>query len=115
MLKNTAEVVSFFDDSVNGTGFRKTSRGKYLRQAATNNSQHHEFCREVTQKLNVIKFVDKHANETSVPSLKNWITTLKSYQRVWQYLHGKNIKIMRPRYLNSDAVENFLTNAGISF
>lgn len=91
-LKNTAEVVSFFDalfDSVNGRGFSKTSKEKSLRQAVTNNSQHHEFWREAIQKLNVIKFVEKHGKETSVPLLKNWITRLKSYQTVWQYFFGQ--------------------------
>lgn len=110
-LRNTAEVVSFFDDlfdSVNGTSmYSKSSKGKPLRHAVTEKSPHHEFWKEAINKLENIKFVDDRDREPSVPSLRNWVTTLKSYQRVWQYLKDKNIKVMRPRYLNSDPIENF--------
>ncbi|CAK1601872.1 unnamed protein product, partial [Parnassius mnemosyne] len=109
-LKNTAEIISFFDDlfdSVNGTSYNKISKGKALRQAVTEKSSHHKFWREAILRLQSIKFIDDQGKETSVPSLKNWITTLKSYQRLWQYLSEKNIKFLRPRYLNSDPIENF--------
>lgn len=110
-LKNTAEVVSFFDDlfdSVNGASlYSKKSKGKPLRHAVTKNSMHHTFWRDAIKKLSEIRYVDEKGKETSVPSLKNWIVTLKSYERVWQQLEKKEIKIMRPRYFNSDPIENF--------
>lgn len=110
-LKNTAEVVSFFDDlfdSVNGTSiYSKKSKGKPLRSAVTKASPHQQFWTSAVKKLKCIKFIDHEGKETSVPSLKNWITTLESYKRVWQFLNKKNITIMRPRYFNSDPIENF--------
>ncbi|KAJ8709375.1 hypothetical protein PYW07_009201 [Mythimna separata] len=81
-LKNTAKVVSFFDDlfdSVNGTGFNKTSKGKPLRQAVTENSQHHEFWREAIKKLEQLKFVDKHGKETSNKLTQNHFTVTQVY------------------------------------
>lgn len=110
-LAHTAELVAFLDDlfdSVNGASTdHKRTKGKKLRTAVTPNSGHHEFWAKAINKIEKIKFVDQHGKLTSVPSLKNWITTLKSHQRLWQVLSKKNIKIMRPRYFNSDAVENF--------
>lgn len=49
----------------------------------------------------------KEKSEKSVPSLKNWVVTLKSFQRVWGSLKRQNIKIFRPRYFNLDPLENF--------
>lgn len=107
-LKNTSEIVSFFDDlfdSVNGAS--NNIKGKPLRQAVTEKSIHHAFWEDAIIKLKQIKFIDGNGKETTVPSLKNWITTLKSYKRVWQFFQIKNIKVLRPRYFNSDPVENF--------
>lgn len=110
-LKNTAEIVAFFDDlfdSVNGAStYSAKSKGKPLRRAVTETSPHHRFWEEAIQKLKELRFVDKNGKETSVPSLKNWVTTLESYQRLWQFYKSKNVKIMRPRYYNSDPIENF--------
>lgn len=110
-MKNTAETVSFFDDlfdSVNGASiYNKRNKGKPLRQAVTEKSAHHQFWREAISKLESLKFVDSAGKETTVPSLKNWVTTLKSFQRLWRFFQSKKIKVMRPRYFNSDPIENF--------
>lgn len=103
--------MNFFDDlfdSVNGNAvYNKKSRGKKLRSAVTDTSVHHKFWCEAIKNLNQIKFIDRNNRKTSVPSLKNWMSTLKSFQKMWQFLKEKNIKIMRPRYINSDAIENY--------
>lgn len=110
-IKNTAETVSFLDDlfdSVNGAcTYSSKSKGKPLRRAVTEASPHHSFWKEAIVKLKNMRFVDKNGKETTVPSLRNWVTTLESYQRLWQFFSSKNIKIMRPRYYNSDPIENF--------
>ncbi|KOB70274.1 Uncharacterized protein OBRU01_15753 [Operophtera brumata] len=110
-LKNTAEIVSFFDDlfdCVNGASlYHKNNKGKPLRQAVTEKSPHHAFWNDAILKLSKIRFIDGNGRETTVPSLKNWIITLNSYKRVWQFFKTNNIKVMRPRYFNSDPVENF--------
>lgn len=108
--RNTAETISFFDDlfdSVNGASLRnKTNRGKPLRQAVTEKSPHHSFWEKAIVRLKNTRFVDNAGKESFVPSLKNFIQTIESYQRVWQFLKKKNIKVMRPRYFNSDPIEN---------
>lgn len=111
-LKNTSEMVSFLDDlfdSVNGATLlqSKHNKGKPLRHAVTEKSPNHTFWQEAIKKLDQIRYIDCRGREISVPSLKNWVVTLKSYQRLWQFFKSKNIKIMRPRYFNSDPIENF--------
>ncbi|KAI8436197.1 hypothetical protein MSG28_004268 [Choristoneura fumiferana] len=110
-LTNTSEIVSFLDDlfdSVNGaTLYSKKNKGKPLRHAVTEKSPNHKFWQEAIKKLEEIRYIDSSGKETSVPSLKNWVVTLKSYQRLWQFFKSKNIKIMRPRYFNSDPIEIF--------
>ncbi|CAH0406564.1 unnamed protein product [Chilo suppressalis] len=110
-LDNTAKTVLFLDqlfDSVNGASMLgKKSKGKCLRTAVTNNSPHHVFWNESIKKLQNMKYVDSTGTEKSVPSLANFITTLKSYQRLWQLFKKENMRIMRPRYFNSDPIENF--------
>ncbi|XP_049701000.2 uncharacterized protein LOC126055534 isoform X1 [Helicoverpa armigera] len=108
-IKNTAETVLFFDrlfDSINGAGSAKEARGK-LRTAVTKKSPHHKFWTEAIRKLENLKFIDSAGKEKSVPSVKNFVITLKSYMRLWQILHEQHIKVMRPRYFNSDPIENF--------
>ncbi|XP_047994897.1 uncharacterized protein LOC125233078 [Leguminivora glycinivorella] len=110
-LSNTAELVAFLDDlfdSVNGAStHHKHTKGKQLRTAVTENSKHHDFWVKAIEIIEKIKFRDINGKLTTVPTLKNWLTTLKSYQRLWQVMKEKNIKIMRPRYFNSDAIEKF--------
>lgn len=110
-LANTAELVTFLDnlfDSVNGCSTNyKHSKGKTLRTAVSENSAHHAFWAEAIKKLENMKFRDSNGRMVTVPSIRNWITSIKSYQRLWQVLKKENIKIMRPRYLNSDTIENF--------
>ncbi|XP_063385647.1 uncharacterized protein LOC134671933 isoform X3 [Cydia fagiglandana] len=110
-LANTAELVAFLDDlfdSVNGAStHHKHTKGKKLRTAVTENSEHHVFWAKAIPIIENMKLIDHNGKLTTVPSLRNWVTTLKSFQRLWQVMKDKNIKIMRPRYFNSDAIENF--------
>ncbi|XP_063629155.1 uncharacterized protein LOC134800600 [Cydia splendana] len=110
-LANTAELVAFLDDlfdSVNGAStHHKHTKGKKLRTAVTDNSEHHVFWAKAIPVVENMKLLDHNGKMTTVPSLRNWVTTLKSFQRLWQVMKDKNIKIMRPRYFNSDAIENF--------
>ncbi|CAH2992232.1 unnamed protein product [Chilo suppressalis] len=108
--KNTAEIVLFFDqlfDSVNGASILSHKKGKPLRTAVTEKSPHHKFWQDSIKKLETIKYVDTAGNEKTVPSLKKIVITLNSYVRLWQFLKNHEIKIMRPRYYNSDPIENF--------
>lgn len=110
-LGNTAEIVSFFDDlfdSVNGASvYSKKNKGKPLRHAVTEKSINHAFWKDAVKKLQSKKFIDTKGKEITVPSLTNWIVTLKSVQRLWQFFNTKGVKIIRPRFFNSDPIENF--------
>lgn len=110
-LKTTGKLVAFLDDifdSVNGAAlYDKKSKGKYLRKAVTSDSKHHAFWNDAIKKLSDIKYIDRQGRKITVPSITNFILTLKSYKRLWQFFCSKGIKIMRPRYLNSDSIENF--------
>ncbi|XP_063623639.1 uncharacterized protein LOC134804659 [Cydia splendana] len=109
-LRNTAETVLFFDklfDSINGSATYSQKKGKELRCAVTEKSKHHEFWPESIEKLEKIKYVDSMGNPKSVPSLKNFIATVKTFMKLWQFFKSKNMTIMRPRFFNSDPIENF--------
>lgn len=103
-------MVSFFDDlfdSINGASVSmKKAKGKSLRTAVRDSSKHHEFWKEAIEKLENIKFIE-NGKEKTVPTLKNFVTTLKSYIKLWQVFKENNLKIMRPRYFNTDPLENF--------
>lgn len=109
--KNTAETVLFFDqlfDSVNGAAkSNKKNKGKLLRTAVSDQSPHHTFWQKAIDKLKEMKYIDRVGNEKSVPSIKNFIITLKSFMRLWQLFKTLNLNVMRPRYFNSDPIENF--------
>ncbi|KAL0870915.1 hypothetical protein ABMA27_004745 [Loxostege sticticalis] len=108
-LRNTSETVSFFDDlfdSCNGSALSR-NKAKPLRQAVTKNSKHHEFWKGAVKRMENTKFIDKNKKECTVPSQKNFVTTIKSLTRLWKFFETKGFKIMRPRYFNSDPIENF--------
>ncbi|CAG9782443.1 unnamed protein product [Diatraea saccharalis] len=109
-LLNTAKMVSFFDDlfdSCNGSSITIKNKGKPLRQAASKNSKHISFWKDAIKKLEDLKFIDNNARECVVPSQKNFITTLKSLIRLWHFFQSRGCKLMRPRYFNTDPLENF--------
>lgn len=113
----TPQIVRVFDklfDSMNGASTNhKYTKGKKLRRAVTIDTDHHiarncELARTCQiQLLGKIKFKDNVGNTVSVPTLKSCITTVKSIMRLWQFFHARGIEIMRPRYFNSDPIENF--------
>lgn len=107
-LKNTSAAVAYLDDlfdSVNGTS--TVHKGKKLKTAVTEKSVHIQFWQEAIKIIERIRFIDNNGREMTVPTLKNWIITLKSFLRIQKILKSKGVTILRPRYLNSDPVENF--------
>lgn len=111
---NTAELIEFLVslfDSATGTMIQpllnQPGRMKPLRTAVVMESAHHEFWNEAIAKIKKMAFVDDNGRETVVPTLKNWVTTLESYQRLWQYFKSRIVAYMFPGYLNSDLVRNF--------
>lgn len=68
---------------VNGASvYSKKNKAKPLRHAVTEKSINHAFWKDAVKKLQSIKFIDTKGKEITVPSLSNWIVTLKSVQRL---------------------------------
>lgn len=76
---DTSILLLFFDklfDSSNGS-YDKIVDGKMYRTSVKNNSVHHKLWAESITIIRSMKFVGKNMRIISVPTLKNWITTIK--------------------------------------
>jgi len=76
---DTAAIFLFFDklfDSLNST-FHKVVKGKIYRTAVTKNSIHHELWSDSIKILNLMKFIVEDGRVVNVPTLKNWMTTIR--------------------------------------
>ncbi|KAK9710416.1 Transposase protein [Popillia japonica] len=113
---DTADFLLFFDkvfNSINGSTI-KPQNGKFLRCAVTSSSDHMEFWNEAVRVLSTIKFLkevtkaDGRKVITSVPpSIKNWISTLEGFKKIWKKLSDLGFEYLCPRNLNQDPLENF--------
>ncbi|XP_028164877.1 uncharacterized protein LOC114356002 [Ostrinia furnacalis] len=110
-MGTTSEAVLFFDrfDSVNGS--RGNSAPGKMRgpvKEVEGVSKHVEFWQEAIRTLNNIYFVEPNTNNKKyVPSLKNWIITLKSFISIWFEIKLEGVHLFYPRNLNQDPLENF--------
>lgn len=73
-----------------------------------------EFWNEAVRVLSTIKFLkeitkaDGRKMITSVPpSIKNWISTLEGFKKIWKKLSDLGFEYLCPRNLNQDPLENF--------
>eukprot|EP00102_Acyrthosiphon_pisum_P018869 XP_016656079.1 PREDICTED: uncharacterized protein LOC107882352 [Acyrthosiphon pisum] len=106
---DTAFLCQFFDnlfDSLNGS-FDKIVDGKKYRTAVKKNSPHHELWDQSLKILSTMRFIDKNGKTTSVPTIRNWISTIKSFQTLYKVLQSVNIRSFLPRHINQDSLENF--------
>lgn len=77
--KDTAAICLFFDklfDSLNGS-FDKIVDGKTYRVAVKKKSPHHELWAYSIKILSTMRFVDENGKMTTVPTLKNWISSIR--------------------------------------
>ncbi|CAI6374112.1 unnamed protein product [Macrosiphum euphorbiae] len=108
---DTAKFCLFFDklfDSVNGN-FDKVVDGKIYRTGVKKNSPYHKLWEESLKVLSTMKFVNPSTNKPCTPqppTLKNWIKTIRSFQNIFKTLNDNGIKVLLPRHLNQDALEN---------
>ena len=106
--KGTAEICRFFNnlfDSVNGSDENDVYE---LRRPVTENSAHHKFWDEALTFLKSIRFLDNENDQpTSVPSLKNWITTVEGFKLLWKKVHNLGFTELKTKYVNQDPLENF--------
>lgn len=76
---DTATLLLFFDklfDSMNGS-FDKVVDGKIYRTAVKTNSVHHHLWEKSLPILWSMKFVGKNMKTVSVPTLRNWMVTIR--------------------------------------
>ncbi|KAL5237394.1 hypothetical protein ACI65C_004804 [Semiaphis heraclei] len=76
---DTAALFLFFDklfDSLNSS-FHKVVEGKIYQTAVTKNSIHHDLWTNSIKVIRTMKFIEKNGKVVNVPTLQNWITTIK--------------------------------------
>ncbi|KAL0881407.1 hypothetical protein ABMA27_001275 [Loxostege sticticalis] len=111
--QDTADVIIFFDslfDSLNGSfDNHKKRSGKPLLGPVTPHSQHKKEWSKAKNILRSMKFVDSKGIRTaSVPSLKNWLTTIENIEYLVFVLSKKyNLTSLWMRHFNQDPLENF--------
>lgn len=79
-----------------------------MRVAVTESSPHFSFWYNAIIQLQNIKFIDKkNKKPVSTPSLNNWITTIKGFQKLWTTVNKAGMKYLKTRNINQDPLENF--------
>ncbi|XP_011862631.1 PREDICTED: uncharacterized protein LOC105559125 [Vollenhovia emeryi] len=106
---DTAMVLDFFNkifDSVNAHTFHPRTP---LRVAVTKNSKHHEFWPYAIKRLSNMRYVDPKTKRPvkCIPSLKNWVFTLRGFKKIWKIVESKGMKFLKTRNVNQDPLENF--------
>ncbi|XP_025159556.1 uncharacterized protein LOC105184438 isoform X2 [Harpegnathos saltator] len=107
--RDTADMILFFDrlfDSVNGYTLKPE---KSLRVVVSHDSPHSSFWGRAAKRLRRMRFVDptdkKPLKESVI--LKNWISTIEGFRRLWKVLRIYKFKYFKPRILNQDSLANF--------
>ncbi|CAI6375588.1 unnamed protein product [Macrosiphum euphorbiae] len=59
-----------------------------------------------------MKFVGKNMKTVSVPTLRNWMPTIRGFQYLSEVLNAKGLKSLLPSKLNQDPLENFFGAVG---
>ncbi|TGZ56683.1 Uncharacterized protein DBV15_12521, partial [Temnothorax longispinosus] len=100
----TAKVLDFFNklfDFVNKLQYTPAS-------CCNKKSQHHTFWNNAIKFLHDMRFVNKTTKKPIfTPSLKNWITTVKGFKKIWALVNKAGIKCLKTGYINQDPLENF--------
>jgi len=105
--EDTGQLCLFIDnlfDSANGNTI-KPSVGKDLRGAVTVNSPHWEFWKKALIVLESMEYETK--TKKQVPSVTNWIKTIKGLQILCKRLLKDGFKCILLRNFNQDPIENF--------
>lgn len=107
--RDTAEMILFFDrlfDSVNGYTLKPE---KPLRVVVSDDSPHILFWEKAIKRLRRMRFVNskdkKPVNDSTV--LKNWISTIQGFRKLWKVLKTYEFKYFKPRILNQDTLTHF--------
>lgn len=104
--EDTAILCLFMDrlfDSVNSSG-TNPPYGKELRGAVKKNSIHWSFWREAVGVLDTMEFTPSNRQ---VPSVKNWLITVKGFMYLSQKLLNDGFSYICLKSFNQDPIENF--------
>lgn len=105
--QSTGQLCLFVDklfDSANSNSI-KPEPGKNLRSAVTRNSSHWDFWQQALVTLNSMKFIN--TNKAIVPSITNWIKTIKGIMHICKRLLDCGFAFVLLRNFNQDPIENF--------
>lgn len=104
----TAKILDLFNKLFDSVNAHEIKSNTPLRVAVTKNSGHYSFWYDAIKQLQNIKFIDKRTRKpVSTPSLNNWITTIKGFQKLWAIVNKAGIKSFKTRNCNQDPLENF--------
>ncbi|XP_022834717.1 uncharacterized protein LOC111362881 [Spodoptera litura] len=117
--EGTADFILIFDklfDSFNGHSYQGSP--KPYKQCLKNNSPHFQLWNDLLPILESIKFesIVKRNNcelikHESIPSIRNWIHNIKTFNEMWQYLHAKyKLRNVLTRNFNQDPLEKFFSS-----
>ncbi|KAJ8985451.1 hypothetical protein NQ317_017083 [Molorchus minor] len=97
-LSNTAEGTAEFClfmnnafDSVNGTNINSNIE---LRCAVQSKSVHHDFWLEAIKTFESMKFLRSNGAQYVLPTVKNWIHSLKGLRYLWHTLNSKGFDFL---------------------
>ncbi|XP_045463307.1 uncharacterized protein LOC123672980 [Harmonia axyridis] len=110
---DTAELILFLDklfDSLNVSKIRNT-QGKFLKEPITTKSEHEIFWKKSIKIFENMYFYDeKKQKNVVVPTIKNFIWTLKAFVYLKRrLLTEKNFKYILTGAFNQDCLENFFS------
>lgn len=96
-------------DSVNGNALFAKDGIPPLRTAVSTRSAHVTFWKEAYAKLRRLRYIHKATKKPtpSVPSLHNWIVTIRGMEALWTRLKSMGFKYVKLRMVNQDPLENF--------
>ncbi|KAF0683086.1 Uncharacterized protein FWK35_00037708, partial [Aphis craccivora] len=106
-VEDTGHLCLFIDnlfDSANGNTSKPVT-GKELRSAVTLNSVHWDFWRKALIVLQSMQYETK--TKKVIPSVVNWIKTIKGLQVLCKRLLNDGFKYVLLRNFNQDPIENF--------
>jgi hypothetical protein len=103
----TAEFLMEVDDlfdSFNGSHV-EVNDGKKLKCAITLDSHHHQFWRQMEEKLKVWQFQRKRTFHP--PAQNGWLASIRGMRMLWWQLNEEGFLHMNPLNFNQDPLENF--------
>ncbi len=109
--RDTAELLSKFDDIFDVMNSSRLTDAKYLHTAISDNNSHMDFIKDSIKWLSDIKKLSgKKDVSESVKCLKGWQLSLTAVKELWPILRDQyDFKFLFTRRLNQDPIENLFS------